>query len=304
MTRRPPLLTLLASLTIHSAALAVLLFFASGEPVSSALVVDLSERENVTDEGGPKKERAGSARSVKRRAAVPSAPSARSVSPPSPPAPVEAAPSAVAPPAPSRPEPAPPPEREIALSKPPELRQPESAPAAVSAFEEAPDGVARRSANASAVEVRVNPGDAGPHRTGSASDESVDRRGTHGSLTAPGESSGTAGTGVALAPAGPPGGEPGSDYDPYYERIRQRIQESLKYPPVAFRRGIEGTVHLEILIKPDGAIGNVSVMRSSTHRLLDEAALELVRSLAPQPFPAGLAPRLLTVRLPVVYELK
>ena len=79
------------------------------------------------------------------------------------------------------------------------------------------------------------------------------------------------------------------------------------YGPLIYRharsRGLQGTVYLEIFIKSDGAIGDVSVTSSSSHPLLDEAALEAVRSLAPQPFPKGLKPRPLRVRLPVVFDL-
>jgi protein TonB len=112
-----------------------------------------------------------------------------------------------------------------------------------------------------------------------------------------------AGAGVALAPVGPPGGGPGSEYGAYYSQIRQRIQETLEYPPAARRQGIKGTVLLELLIKPDGAISAV-VKVSSSHRLLDDAALETVRNLPRQPFPAGLVPRQLKVPLPVVFDLK
>jgi outer membrane biosynthesis protein TonB len=38
--------------------------------------------------------------------------------------------------------------------------------------------------------------------------------------------------------------------------------------------------------------------------LLDDAALETVRNLPRQPFPPGLAPRQLTVPLPVIFDLK
>ena len=79
--------------------------------------------------------------------------------------------------------------------------------------------------------------------------------------------------------------------------------DALRYPPPARSRGLQGTVYLEIFIKSDGAIGDVSVTSSSSHPLLDEAALEAVRSLAPQPFPKGLKPRPLRVRLPVVFDL-
>ncbi len=80
--------------------------------------------------------------------------------------------------------------------------------------------------------------------------------------------------------------------------------EAVRYPQPARSRGLSGTVTLDILIGPNGAIGNVSVTRSSSHPLLDEAALEAARSLAPQPFPKGLAPRPLRVRLPVVFDLQ
>ncbi len=80
--------------------------------------------------------------------------------------------------------------------------------------------------------------------------------------------------------------------------------EALRYPPPARSRGLSGTVLLDISIRSNGAIGDVSVTRSSSHPLLDEAALEAARSLAPQPFPKGLTPRPLRVRLPVVFDLQ
>ncbi|OGK93418.1 MAG: hypothetical protein A2W08_10875 [Candidatus Rokubacteria bacterium RBG_16_73_20] len=63
-------------------------------------------------------------------------------------------------------------------------------------------------------------------------------------------------------------------------------------------------MQLEILIRADGEIGGVALAGSSSHRLLDDAALEAVRGLGPVPFPAGVAPRPLRVRLPVVFELE
>jgi protein TonB len=65
-----------------------------------------------------------------------------------------------------------------------------------------------------------------------------------------------------------------------------------------------GSVHVELVIEPSGKIGAVSVLRSSAHSLLDEAAVEAVRNLPPLPFPPELPPRALRVRLPVVFELR
>ena len=281
MTPRPPLLTMLASLAIHSVALGVLLFFAPGEPVSSALVIDLPELESATDERGPKAERAGSARPIRRAATVSRASSSPPASPVGARALVEAAPPAVSAPAPSSPEPPPP-----------------SEPAAELPREEAPGDVARSAPSAPAAEVGANPGGASADQTSRAG---FVRGATPGPPAMAGGS--PAGAGVALAPVGPPGGGPGSEYGAYYSQIRQRIQETLEYPPAARRQGIKGTVLLELLIKPDGAISAV-VKVSSSHRLLDDAALETVRNLPRQPFPAGLVPRQLKVPLPVVFDLK
>ena len=108
---------------------------------------------------------------------------------------------------------------------------------------------------------------------------------------------------TALAVPGE-GGRAGAQYGAYLALVRRRIQESLRYPLTARRRGLAGTVHVEITVAPTGTITAVSVVASSTHSLLDEAAVEAVRQLPRMPFPAGVTPRSLRVRLPVVFELR
>jgi periplasmic protein TonB len=114
-----------------------------------------------------------------------------------------------------------------------------------------------------------------------------------------------AGRALALAaPGGGGAGAPGAEYGPYLARLRQRVQAALRYPAAARRRGLQGTVALEIVIRRDGRLDVVALADSSSHGLLDEAALETVRRLAPEPFPPGVAPRVLRVRLPVVFTLE
>jgi protein TonB len=96
----------------------------------------------------------------------------------------------------------------------------------------------------------------------------------------------------------------GSDYAAYLARLRQRIQQTLRYPSAARRRGVTGTVHLEIAIEPDGAVGAVSVIKTSAHEILDRAAVDAARSVPRLPFPDDVRPRGLRVRLPVVFELQ
>jgi protein TonB len=283
MTGRPSLLWLGASIAAHGCLLAALFFVVSGESYSSPLIIDLSALVTNTEseskpaprsEGpaagargsGPK--RAGSEQPVERIAAAPA-------------------------PAPA-PEPVRPPEREVPVSKP-EPREPEPALVAPAPREPVPD-VAPSVTTSPAVGTNA------AATAGSSADGAAGRTATQSSATSGGTSGGS-GSRVALAPGGT-GGEPGSEYGGYLAGVRRRIQESLQYPTSARRRGIKGTVNLEILIRADGAISAVSVAGSSSHSELDEAAVEAVRSLAPQPFPAGLKPRPLKVKLPIVFDLQ
>jgi TonB family protein len=93
-------------------------------------------------------------------------------------------------------------------------------------------------------------------------------------------------------------------YGAYLTALRRRLYGLIEYPPAARRRGLTGTVHLEIALEPTGRVSDVVLVRSSEHDVLDRAALEAARSLRRVPFPADVRPRALRVRLPVVFELR
>ena len=289
MISRRPLLLILASLVAHAGAVAALAF-ASSASLPTALFIVLSELEPGAIVTGPRQARANAE-------PPPSRPS-----PPGPRPALRSAPDATAAPLPA-PAPAPSPERE-ATPTPAPPRNPEPVAAASAIREESTVDAAPSSASASVVEAGSS-GPASPRgaelsRGGAASDGGA-ASGT--SQRTPSVGDGAA-TNVAVAPSGTRGGEAGAEYGAYLSRMRGRIQEALRYPPAARRRGLKGTVLVEILIRPDGAITGVSVTSSSSHRLLDDAALEAVRSLPPQPFPAGLLPRPLSVQVPVVFDLQ
>jgi periplasmic protein TonB len=111
---------------------------------------------------------------------------------------------------------------------------------------------------------------------------------------------GGAGDALALGISGDDGGV----YAGYIALLRRRVQEALTYPSAARRRGMSGTVHLDISVEPTGRIAEVLVVRSSSHDVLDAAALDAVRALRHVPFPPGVRPRAVRVRLPVVFELR
>ncbi len=128
-----------------------------------------------------------------------------------------------------------------------------------------------------------------------------------------GSASGPRGGGEPSSPSGPatavarPGESrvgPPPEYAGYLARFRHGVQAGLTYPMAARRRGIAGTVELEVSIDPQGRVRDVRVSTSSSHAILDDAAADAVRRLPPMPFPAGLPPRALTVRLPLVFALQ
>jgi protein TonB len=110
---------------------------------------------------------------------------------------------------------------------------------------------------------------------------------------------------VALAiPGDGRGAGDGAEYAAYLGLLRRRVLDAVRYPTAARRRGLTGTVQIELDIQPTGAISRIVVVTSSSHRVLDEAAVEGVQQLGRLPFPAHVRPRLLRVRLPVVFELQ
>jgi periplasmic protein TonB len=306
MIGRPPLATLLASLVAHGGAVALLFFLVSGESHPGVLFVDMAavaERETPVAPLEPRPGPGGGAAVASSQASRRTRPeSARSAAARSTAAPSAATSPAPAPPpaaAPAR-QPEPEPAREPATApipvEPPAA--PEPAIAIVPAREAAPDVVARSQSSEASADARPSPGPAGAGR-GGAGDPGGTARTTPG-----GGPGGQGAAGAGVSSGGSPSGAPGAEYGSYLAGVRRRFLEALKYPPPARSRGLTGTVQLDVFIKPDGVIGSVSVASSSSHPLLDEAALEAMRGLPPQPFPEGLKPRALRVRLPVVFDLQ
>jgi protein TonB len=298
---RLPAATLLASIAAHGGAVALLFVLTSGESHPSVLFVDmeaLEERAAPVAGAGSAAGGGGEAKRVSAGSARPAGRDSGRSGPARSPAAAPAVSSPVTPSAP--PEPAPVREREEAQpAVNQEARQPEPTVATVPAREVPPDVAPSPSPDA----PRENAGSASGERVASTPEPGGGGRAAPGPGTS-GAGPGGASGGTGLASGGPGGGAPGAEYGGYLAGVRRRILDALRYPPPARSRGLKGTVYLEIFIKSDGAIGDVSVTGSSSHPLLDEAALEAVRSLEPQPFPRGLKPRPLRVRLPVVFDLQ
>ncbi len=80
-------------------------------------------------------------------------------------------------------------------------------------------------------------------------------------------------------------------YASYMDAWRSKVERvgNLNYPDEARRRKLSGHLLLDVALKPDGQIHSIRVRRSSGHRVLDDAALRIVRLAAPfAPFPEGI----------------
>lgn len=76
-----------------------------------------------------------------------------------------------------------------------------------------------------------------------------------------------------------------------------------RYPRIARERGWEGTVILRIEVLPDGAVGAIEVAQSSSHRALDDAAVEAARRWRFIPARLGSESVRSFVEVPVTYRL-
>lgn len=80
-------------------------------------------------------------------------------------------------------------------------------------------------------------------------------------------------------------------YAAYMDAWRAKVERigNLNYPEEAKRRSLRGNVVLDVAIKQDGAVEGVSILRSSGHKLIDDAAVRIVHLAAPfAPFPSDI----------------
>ncbi len=295
MSARARLRGLTLSVLLHAGAAAAIVAW-SAASFTQPLFVDLLERPEPTAASGadapataaPRPVRrppgrvatAGSAAPRSAASAVPVAPRPGPVAPAVPPAPL-------IPMAPEAPSPAP--------SAPPAPPSPTAPPdAAIPPSEPGPSV---------AGSPRAPTPSPGQGRVGASEPGSGAR--------AAGETRGDAASGPPGGPGSPlalaaPGGSVGAppEYGAYLRRFRQRVHETLIYPLAARRQGLGGRVELDVWLEATGRVRDVRVVRSSSHRLLDEAAVETIRGLGPIPFPDSLPRRSLLIRIPLVFELR
>lgn len=89
-----------------------------------------------------------------------------------------------------------------------------------------------------------------------------------------------------------------SIYAPYLDRWRQKVERvgSVHFPGQAARRGLSGTVTVEVAVRADGSLRDVRIIKPSRHKVLDRAVLRILHLAAPfAPFPERMRRRAGTI---------
>ena len=77
-------------------------------------------------------------------------------------------------------------------------------------------------------------------------------------------------------------------YASYMEAWRRKVEQigNLNYPGEARRNNLSGSLILDVALNPDGKVTSIALRRSSGHKVLDDAAIAIVKLAAPYaPFP-------------------
>ncbi len=80
-------------------------------------------------------------------------------------------------------------------------------------------------------------------------------------------------------------------YAAYLTAWRKKVENigNLNYPDEAKRKKIYGNILMTVVLKPDGKVSKINIRKSSGHKILDDAAVRIVRLASPfAPFPANI----------------
>ena len=91
----------------------------------------------------------------------------------------------------------------------------------------------------------------------------------------------------------------------YLSELRRAIQRRKYYPKTARKRGMEGTVRVQLTIHANGKFSGIRVGASSGSKELDKAAMVAIKRLGHfKPIPKAVGRSRWTVRVPITYKLR
>jgi protein TonB len=86
--------------------------------------------------------------------------------------------------------------------------------------------------------------------------------------------------------------------------LSQALEREKRYPRIARRRAISGSVTLQFAILPDGRVMDAKITHSSGHAVLNTATLQALKRASPMPpFPPSIKKHRLQVEVPIAYEV-
>lgn len=107
---------------------------------------------------------------------------------------------------------------------------------------------------------------------------------------------------VREAPPRP--GQAHADYGWLAKALWHRVAQLKRYPLQARLRHLEGKVVLRAVIREDGHLHDVTVLTSSGHQVLDDAAMEIIRQACPLEMHQPLGMPQVVVQVPINYQLR
>lgn len=93
-------------------------------------------------------------------------------------------------------------------------------------------------------------------------------------------------------------------YLSYMQRLKEKIESVWRYPPLAAQRGISGDLRIRFVIKKNGQLADVQILRTSGYKMLDDAALKAIKDAEPYwPLPNEWNQDTLTITGHFIYSL-
>lgn len=91
----------------------------------------------------------------------------------------------------------------------------------------------------------------------------------------------------------------------YQDMVKQRIEETRKYPLWAKKQKIEGIAYLSFVVLSDGASQGIKIIHSSGSKILDEEALATIKRASPfPPIPKQINTPFAQMEVSIVFTLK
>jgi len=93
-------------------------------------------------------------------------------------------------------------------------------------------------------------------------------------------------------------------YTAYFAKLKRRLESVGSYPEIAKAQRLQGEVKVNFIILRDGKLGDLTLLSSSGHTILDEDVLRLLSDAAPyEAFPNEWGIEQLPISLRVIYYI-